>query len=116
MRRLVLVYFAFALCFMGIDATAADQYGEWVLEQPRPMVFTLSFKQSLPQGGRVFTSELGFVCNGGAILIPFEGKFQNSQAIIPLVIIPLIFCNIGKTQATISLCSRKTRWMNLLRT
>ena len=86
MRRLVLVYFAFALCFMGIDATAADQYGEWVLEQPRPMVFTLSFKQSLPQGGRVFTSELGFVCNGGAILIPFEGKFQNSQAIIPLVI------------------------------
>lgn len=62
MRR-SLLYSAFALCFAGICATAADRYGEWTLEEPRPFVFTLSFKQSVPRDDRVITSEFGFVCD-----------------------------------------------------
>jgi len=67
-------------------AAAEERYGEWVLEEPRPLAFSLSFKRSLSEGDRVVTSELGFVCGGGAILIPFDGTFQNHQAKVPLVI------------------------------
>ncbi len=57
-----------------------------MLEEPGPLAFSLSFKRSLSQGDRVVRSELGFVCCGGAILIPFDGTFQNHQPKIPLVI------------------------------
>lgn len=86
MRRRPLTYSVFALLLAVTHATAEERYGEWVLEEPRPLAFSLSFKRSLSQGDRVVTSELGFVCGGGAILIPFDGMFQNHQPKIPLVI------------------------------
>ena len=77
-----------------LPATAADRYGEWVLEQPRSAVFTLSFKQSVPRNSKIATSELGFICDQkdqsalvGAILIPADGTFENRQRIIPVLIL-----------------------------
>ena len=81
-----LAYSVLVLCLTGTYATAEERYGEWVLEKPRPLAFSLSFKRSVSQGDRVVRSELGFVCGGGAILIPFDGTFQNHQPKIPLVI------------------------------
>jgi hypothetical protein len=80
-----------ALCLSCTHATAEQRYGEWVLDQPRSLVLTLSFKQSVSRDDRVARSELGFVCDDdnkfvGAVLIPFDGTFQNHQAVIPLVI------------------------------
>jgi hypothetical protein len=87
MRRWFLAYSALLLCLTGnYQAAAEERYGEWVLEQASPPTFTLSFKQSLPRGDRVVTSEIGFVCEGGVILIPYDGTFQNHQAEIPVVI------------------------------
>jgi hypothetical protein len=74
-------------------ATAAVRYGEWLLEQPRSFVFTLSFKQSVPLNDKIATSELGFICDQGdksnvvgIILIPVDGTFENRQRIIPVLI------------------------------
>jgi hypothetical protein len=88
-----LVYTAFALCFSVLAATAADRYGEWLLEQPRSSVLTLSFKQSVPLNNKIATSELGFICDQrdklksvGVILIPTDGTFENKQHVIPVLI------------------------------
>ena len=74
-------------------ANAADRYGEWLLEQPRSSVLTLSFKQSVPLNNKIATSELGFICDQrdksrivGVILIPFDGTFQNQQDVISVLI------------------------------
>ena len=84
---------ALALYLSVLPATAADRYGEWLLEQPRSAVFTLSFKQSVPRNSKIATSELGFICDQkdqsalvGAILIPADGTFENRQRIIPVLI------------------------------
>jgi len=81
------------LYFSVVGATAAERYGEWLLEQPRSSVFTLSFKQSVPRNGKIATSELGFICDQrdksnvvGVILIPVDGTFENRQRIIPVLI------------------------------
>jgi hypothetical protein len=92
MRRFVL-YIALALYFSAHSATAADRFGEWLLEQPRSFVLTLSFKQSVPLNEKIATSELGFICDQrdksnvvGVILIPIDGTFENRQRIIPVLI------------------------------
>jgi hypothetical protein len=86
-------YTALALYLSVLPATAADRYGGWLLEQPQSLVFTLSFKQSVPRNGKIATSELGFICdqrdksaNVGALLIPVDGTFRNRQRIIPVLI------------------------------
>jgi hypothetical protein len=68
---------ALVLYFSVPAATAGERYGEWLLEQPRTSVLTLTFKQSIPRGDKLATSELGFVCDKrdgleivGAVLIP----------------------------------------------
>ena len=73
-------------------ASAADRYGEWLLEQPRSFVLTLSSRQSLPLNNKIATSELGLICNQkdksktvGAILIPFDGTFENHNDAIPVL-------------------------------
>ena len=86
-----LLYALLVLCFGGVAATAADRYGEWLLEQPRSSVLTLSFKQSVPLNDKIATSELGFICDQndksiGVILIPVDGTFENRQRIIPVLI------------------------------
>ena len=86
-----LLYAALALYFSVLGATAADRYGEWLLEQPRSSVLTLSFKQSVPLNDKIATSELGFICDQndksiGVILIPVDGTFENRQRIIPVLI------------------------------
>jgi hypothetical protein len=92
MRRFVL-YTALALYFSAHSAPAADRFGEWLLEQPRSFVLTLSFKQSVPLNDKIATSELGFICDQrdksnvvGVILIPVDGTFENRQRIIPVLI------------------------------
>ena len=92
MRRFVL-YTALALYFSAHSATAADRFGEWLLEQPRSFVLTLSFKQSVPLNDKIATSELGFICDQrdksnvvGVILIPVDETFENRQRIIPVLI------------------------------
>ena len=84
---------AAALYFSVLAATAADRYGDWLLEEPRSSVLTLSFKQSVPLDNKIVTSELGFICdqrdksnNVGVILIPFDGTFENYQDVIPVSI------------------------------
>jgi hypothetical protein len=73
-------------------ATAADRYGEWLLEQPRTSVLTLTFKQSASLDNKIATSEFGFVCDQrdrspvvGAILVPFDGTFEYRQSVIPVL-------------------------------
>ena len=92
MRRFAL-YTALALYFSAHSAPAADRFGEWLLEQPRSFVLTLSFKQSVPLNDKIATSELGFICDQrdksnvvGVILIPVDGTFENRQRIIPVLI------------------------------
>ena len=90
MRRLLL-YQILALCVSVLAASAADRYGEWLLEQPRSSVISLSFKQSVPLNNKIATSELGFICDernkiSGVILIPFDGTFENKQDVIPVLI------------------------------
>jgi hypothetical protein len=41
-------------------AIAAARYGEWLLEQPRSSVLTLTFKQSASLNNKVATSETHF--------------------------------------------------------
>jgi hypothetical protein len=86
MCRLVL-YTALALHCGVLAATAAKRYGEWLLEQPRSSVLTLSFKQSVTLNDKTATSELGFICDqrdklksvGVVVLIPFDGTFENKR-------------------------------------
>ena len=92
MRRLLL-YTALALLFRILNATAADHYGEWLLERPRSFELTLTFKQSVPIDNKIATSELGFICDQrgkldtvGIILVPFDGTFENRQKLIPVLI------------------------------
>jgi hypothetical protein len=73
-------------------AIAAARYGEWLLEQPRSSVLTLTFKQSASLDNKVATSELGFVCDQGdksgivgVVLIPFDGTFGSRKNIIPVL-------------------------------
>jgi hypothetical protein len=91
MRRFLL-YTAMASYFTVPAATAADRYGEWLLEQPRSSVLALTFKQSASLDNKIATSELGFVCDqrdksriAGAILIPFDGTFEYRQNEIPVL-------------------------------
>ena len=82
---------AAALYFSGLAATATDRYGDWLLEEPRSSVLTLSFKQSAPHDNKIVTSELGFICDQkdksiGVILIPFDGAFENRQNVIPVLV------------------------------
>ncbi len=42
MRRRPLTYSAFALLLAVTHATAEERYGEWVLEEPRPLAFSLT--------------------------------------------------------------------------
>ena len=88
-----LLYTTLALYFSVLPVTAADRYDEWLLEQPRISVFTLSFKQSVARNSKIATSELGFICDQkdksaliGAILIPVDGTFANRQRVIPVLI------------------------------
>ena len=86
-----LLFTAAALSFSVLAATAADRYGDWLLEQPRSTVLTLSFKQSASLDNKIVTSELGFICDQkdksiGVILIPFDGTFENRQNVIPVLI------------------------------
>jgi hypothetical protein len=83
---------ALVLYFSVPAATAGERYGEWLLEQPRSSVLTLTFKQSIPRGDKLATSELGFVCDKrdgleivGAVLIPFDGTFEYRQNVIPVL-------------------------------
>ena len=92
MLRFIL-YSAVVLYFSVFAATAADRYGEWLLEQPQSSVLALSFKQSASLNNKTATSELGFICYQenkstlvGAILIPLDGTFQNRQTAIPVLI------------------------------
>jgi hypothetical protein len=82
---------AVALYFSVLTATAADRYGEWLLEQPRSSVLTLSFKEAVPLNNKFATSELGFICDQndksiGLILIPVDGTFESRQGLIPVLI------------------------------
>jgi hypothetical protein len=91
MRR-CLLYAALMLYFSGAFATARERYGAWLLEYPRSSVVTLSFKQSAALHNEVATSELGFICDQGdpsrpvAILVPFDGTFENSRDVVAVLI------------------------------
>ena len=91
MRR-CLLYAALMLYFSGTFATAGERYGAWLLEYPRSSVVTLSFKRSVALNNEVATSELGFICDQGdhsrlvAILVPFDGTFENWRDVVPVLI------------------------------
>ena len=88
-----LLYSALALNFSTLAVTAADRNGGWLLEQPRSLVRTLSFKQTAQLKNKIETSELGFICDQrkssksvGVILVPFDGTFKSDQSVIPVLI------------------------------
>jgi hypothetical protein len=94
MRRFGL-YAALALCVCGLPATAADQYGQWSLEQLHSNVVTLTYTQSIPRDDNdVRTAELGFICiqkddsrtTFGATLLPSEGGYENAQDEVTVLI------------------------------
>jgi hypothetical protein len=91
MRR-CLLYAALMLYFSGTFATAGERYGAWWLEYPRSSVVTLSFKRSAALNNEVDTSELGFICDQGdhsrlvAVLVPFDGTFENWRDVVPVLI------------------------------
>ena len=91
MRRYLLCA-ALMLYFSGAFATARERYGAWLLEYPRSSVVTLSFKRSVVLNNEVATSELGFICDQGdhprlvAILVPFNGTFENLRDAVPVLI------------------------------
>ena len=116
MRRFLLST-ALALYFSLHSAIAADRFGEWLLEQPRSFVLTLSFKKSVPLNNKIATSELGFVCDQGDKSKVVGGNtytrrwnvrksakdhscfdFRKTRTNM----IPLIFYSIGKMEPTIS--------------
>jgi hypothetical protein len=87
MRRFLL-YAALMLYLSGTFAIAQERYGAWLLEYPRSSVVTLSFKRSVALHNEVATSELGFICDQGnpsrlvAILVPFDGTFENWRDVV----------------------------------
>jgi hypothetical protein len=87
-----LLYSALILHFSGTFATAGERYGAWLLEYPRSSVITLSFKRSVALNNEVATSEFGFICDQGdhsrlvAILVPFDGTFENWRDVVPVLI------------------------------
>ena len=91
MRR-CLLYAALILYFSAAFATAQERYGAWLLEYPRSSVVTLSFKRSIALHNEVVTSELGFICDQDdhsrlvAILVPFDGTFENWRDVVPVLI------------------------------
>jgi hypothetical protein len=91
MRRWLL-YATLTLYFSGTFATARERYGAWLLEYPRNSVVTLSFQRSVTLHSEVATSELGFICDKGdpsrlvAILVPFDGTFENWRDVVPVLI------------------------------
>ena len=91
MRRF-LPYAALMLYLSGTFAIAQERYGAWLLEYPRSSVVTLSFKRSVALHNEVATSELGFICDQGnpsrlvAILVPFDGTFENWRDVVPVLI------------------------------
>ena len=91
MRRFLLCA-ALMLYFGGACAIARERYGAWLLEYPRSSVVTLSFKRSVALHNEVATSELGFICDQGnssrivAILVPFDGTFENWRDVVPVLI------------------------------
>ena len=85
------LYAASMLYFSGTFAAAGERYGAWLLEYPRSSVITPSFKRSVARNNEVATSELGFVCDHDhsklvAILVPFDGTFQNWRDVVPVLI------------------------------
>jgi hypothetical protein len=91
--RHFLQYTVVLLYLSVLAATAAERYGEWSLEQPRSSVLTLMLKQSVSFDDKIATSEFGFICDRrkksgivGAILIPFDGTFENRQSVFPVLI------------------------------
>jgi hypothetical protein len=91
MRRWLLCA-ALMLYFTGAFAKARERFGAWLLEYPRSSVVTLSFKRSVTLDNEVATSELGFICDQGdhprlvAILVPFNGTFENWRDVVPVLI------------------------------
>ena len=86
-----LLYIALALHVSVFAATAADRYGEWLIEQSQSFVLALAFKQSVALNDKTATSELAFICDQrdkltGVILIPFDGTFENLQVVIPVLV------------------------------
>jgi hypothetical protein len=87
-----LLFAALMLYFSGAFASARERYGAWLLEYPRSSVVTLSFKRSVALDNEVATSELGFICEQGdyptlvAILVPFDGTFENWRDVVPVLI------------------------------
>jgi hypothetical protein len=83
---------AVILCACRLSATqAAEQFGQWSLEQPEDFIFALSFKRSIWLDDRTATPELAFVCNQenkylAVLLVPLDGTFKNRQNSIPVVI------------------------------
>ena len=103
------------LMFWRSAATATDRYGEWSLDRLRSNVVTLSFTQSTPlDDNNVGTAEVGFICiekngsrNFGATLLPLEGRYENAQDEVVVLIHKdhtirhPIFRKQGKTPMTI---------------
>jgi hypothetical protein len=114
-----LLYAVLALNFSTLAVTAADRNGGWLLEQPRNLVRTLSFKQTAQLNNKIETSELGCICDQrkssrsvGVILIPFDGTFKSDHSVVP-VLIQRNDDKIGKTAPNISFWMRKMTSMSL---
>jgi hypothetical protein len=80
---------AFVLCFSGSIVFATDQYGEWTLERPATNAIALSYRDIRPIDN---VAELDFTCDRhdtgkiGAMLIPFEGTYDNQQDDVPVLV------------------------------
>jgi hypothetical protein len=93
MCRVPQLYVASLLYFSFLTAAPADRYGDWSVEQRSNSVLTLSFKQSAQVGNQLTTSELTIICEKredskflGAILIPFDGTFENQHDTVPVLV------------------------------
>ena len=93
MPRYFFLCIAAALHAAVIAAALAEENGKWELEQRGRSLFALSYKQSASINNQTVTSELGFLCDQrnrmgviGAILVPFDGTFENRRDPIPVSI------------------------------
>ena len=93
MCRVPQLYVASLLYFSFLTAAPADRYGDWSVEQRSNSVLTLSFKQSAQVGNQLTTSEIAIICEKredskflGAILIPFDGTFENQHDTVPVLV------------------------------
>ncbi len=89
MRRYFAYCIAAAVNFTVLAPANAEDGSEWQLEERRNFIFTLSYKQSTYINDQLATSELALLCDQrdrkgviGAILIPFDGTFENQQGSI----------------------------------